>query len=160
MVNYLSSRPEVCGRQSTSCQLLLLQGESRSARHGMPSMSGLTYGSSTLACRRRFCEGALGDHWQPVVSGMDNGLERAEPAVEPSPGLAHYVASAGDAGHGTSLQLGSFSARWSRCGVQPAGRLAVCCDGSSVNEWNDASTQNAAAPKDAAGSRGEWRLGE
>src|SRR5580692_8032207 len=91
---------------------------------------------------------------------MDNGLERAEPAVEPSPGLAYHVAIAGDADHGTSMQLGSFSARWSRCGVQPAGRLAVCCDGSSIDEWNDASTQNAAARRDAAGSRGGWRLRE
>jgi hypothetical protein len=104
--------------------------------------------------------GALGEHWQPVVSGMDKGLQPVEPAVEPYSGSAYYVASAGDAGHGTSMQLGSFSARWSRCGVQPSGRFAVCCDGSSVDEWNDASTQNAAARRDAAGSRGEWRLGE
>src|SRR6201996_1394781 len=126
----------------------------------MPSMSGLSYSSSTLACRRRFCEGALGDHWRPVVSDMDNGLERAEPAAEPSAGLAHHVANAGDAGHRASMQLGSFSARWSRCGIQPAGRFAVCCDGSSVDEWNNASTQNSAAQNAAAGSRGGWRLRE
>jgi len=99
-----------------------------------------------------------------VVPEDDNGLLRVEQAAEPCSGAADYDASAGDAGHRTSLQLGQIPTWWAGRRVQPASRAAVCGDGGSVDERHDASAQNVAdqhiaAVEDRAGTGGESWFG-
>src|SRR5258708_7588371 len=89
---------------------------------------------------------------------MDDGLERMDAAHGPSSGSADHAACPGDARHRAPVQLGPFSARRSGRGVQPAGRFAVCRDGSAFDERHFDATAYDATAHDATSVRGEKRL--